>query len=145
MSKKLQVFVSSAYDDMKVERQAVIEAILRAGHIPAGMGLFAAGDKSQLEIIKRWIQDSDVYMLILGGRYGTIERILDENYVQSEYEFAENTETILCRCYARRFPRQKVKVHMAGMSWSRTIPTYSNGSEGRSHPKYAVFSEVRRN
>ena len=91
MSKKLQVFVSSTYSDMKAERQAVIEAILRAGHIPAGMELFAAGDKSQLEIIKRWIQDSDVFMLILGGRYGTIEPDSGENYVQVEYEFADST------------------------------------------------------
>lgn len=91
MGKKLQVFVSSTYDDMKAERQAVIEAILRAGHIPAGMELFAAGDKSQLEIIRRWIEDSDVYMLILGGRYGTIEKDSGKSYIQLEYEFADST------------------------------------------------------
>lgn len=35
--KKLQVFVSSTYVDLKEERQAAVEAILNAGHIPAGM------------------------------------------------------------------------------------------------------------
>jgi Domain of unknown function (DUF4062) len=45
--KKLQVFVSSTYNDLLAERQAVVEAILMAGHIPAGMELFAAGDRSQ--------------------------------------------------------------------------------------------------
>lgn len=73
MKKKLQVFISSTYTDMLVERQGAVEAILRAGHIPAGMELFAAGDESQLETILRWIDDSDVFMLILGGRYGSIE------------------------------------------------------------------------
>ncbi|MFM6406716.1 MAG: DUF4062 domain-containing protein, partial [Microcystis sp.] len=70
------------------ERQAAVEAILRAGHIPAGMELFAAGDKSQMEIIKRWIDDSDVFLLILGGRYGSIEPESGKSYVQIEYEYA---------------------------------------------------------
>ena len=47
--KKLQVFVSSTYNDLKEERQAAVEAILKAGHIPAGMELFAAGNDSQLQ------------------------------------------------------------------------------------------------
>jgi len=44
--KKLQVFVSSTYRDLKPERQAAVEAILKAGHIPAGMELFSAGSES---------------------------------------------------------------------------------------------------
>jgi hypothetical protein len=43
--KKLQVFVFSTYADLKEERQAAVEAILSAGHIPAGMELFAAGKR----------------------------------------------------------------------------------------------------
>ena len=58
MDRKLQVFISSTYTDMLAERQAAVEAVLRAGHIPAGMELFAAGDESQLETIRRWIDDS---------------------------------------------------------------------------------------
>ncbi|MCA2554059.1 MAG: DUF4062 domain-containing protein [Microcystis sp. M04BS1] len=88
MKKKLQVFISSTYTDLLPERQAAVEAILRAGHIPAGMELFAAGDKSQMEIIKRWIDDSDVFLLILGGRYGSIEPESGKSYVQIEYEYA---------------------------------------------------------
>lgn len=72
MNKKLQVFVSSTYTDLKEERQAAVQAILDAGHIPAGMELFKAG-KSQMVTIQKWIDESDVYMLILGGRYGSIE------------------------------------------------------------------------
>lgn len=48
MRKKLQVFVSSTFIDLKSERQAAVEAILKAGHIPAGMELFTAGDECQL-------------------------------------------------------------------------------------------------
>ena len=88
MKKKLQVFVSSTYTDMLPERQAAVEAILRAGHIPAGMELFAAGDESQLETIRRWIDDSDVFMLILGGRYGSVEAKSGKSYIELEYEYA---------------------------------------------------------
>lgn len=87
MNKKLQVFVSSTYDDLKDERQATVEAILDAGHIPAGMELFKGG-QSQLKTIKKWIDDSDVYLLILGGRYGSIDPNSQLSYIQIEYEYA---------------------------------------------------------
>jgi len=87
MNKKLQVFVSSTYNDLKEERQAAVEAILDAGHIPAGMELFKAG-KSQMKTICKWIDESDVYMLILGGRYGTIEPDSGKSYTELEYRYA---------------------------------------------------------
>lgn len=90
--KKLQVFVSSTFIDLKEERQAAVEAILSAGHIPAGMELFAASNKSQWEIIKTWIEESDVYMLILGGRYGSIEPESGKSYTHLEYEYAMEIE-----------------------------------------------------
>lgn len=88
MTKKLQVFVSSTYTDLKLERQAAVAAILKAGHIPAGMELFTAGDQSQLDTIKSWINESDVYMLILGGRYGSIESTSGLSYTELEYNYA---------------------------------------------------------
>lgn len=88
MNKKLQVFVSSTYTDLIEERQAAVQAILDSGHIPAGMELFKAGNKSQLKTIYKWIDESDVYMLILGGRYGSIEYNSGKSYIQLEYEYA---------------------------------------------------------
>lgn len=90
MNKKLQVFVSSTYTDLIEERQAAVEAILDAGHIPAGMELFKAGNESQLKTIYKWIDESDVYMLILGGRYGSVEVKSGKSYTQLEYEYALN-------------------------------------------------------
>lgn len=88
MTKKYQIFVSSTFSDLKKERQASVEAILTAGHIPAGMELFSAGSESQLETIKRWINDSDIYMLLLGGRYGSIEPKSGLSYTEVEYKYA---------------------------------------------------------
>ncbi len=86
--KKFQIFVSSTYTDLKEERQAAVEAILSAGHIPAGMELFSAGDESQMTVIKRWIDESDIYLLILGGRYGSIEPKSGKSYTHLEFEYA---------------------------------------------------------
>ena len=88
--KKLQIFISSTFIDLKDERQAAVEAILKAGHIPAGMELFTASNKSQWDIIKRWIDESDIYMLILGGRYGSIEPDSGKSYTHLEYEYAQS-------------------------------------------------------
>lgn len=86
--KKYQIFISSTYVDLIDERQAAVEAILQAGHIPAGMELFAASNQSQWEIIKKWIDESDIYMLILGGRYGSIEKTSELSYTELEYNYA---------------------------------------------------------
>ncbi|WP_297429967.1 DUF4062 domain-containing protein [Clostridium sp.] len=86
--KKLQIFISSTYLDLEEERQAAVEAILGSKHIPAGMELFRAGNTSQWDTIKRWINESDIYMLILGGRYGSIETQSGKSYTQLEYEYA---------------------------------------------------------
>jgi len=86
--KKYQIFVSSTYIDLIEERQAAVEAILKSGHIPAGMELFTASNQSQWTIIQKWIDESDIYMLILGGRYGSIEPKSGLSYTELEYNYA---------------------------------------------------------
>ena len=49
MNKKYQIFVSSTYEDLKEERDLVIEAILEMGHFPVGMEMFSTGDEQQWE------------------------------------------------------------------------------------------------
>ncbi|WP_338592059.1 DUF4062 domain-containing protein [Paenibacillus sp. Y5S-9] len=88
MEKKLQVFISSTYLDLKEERQKAVEAVLRARHIPAGMELFTAASKSQWAVIEGWIKESDTLMLIFGGKYGSVEPDSGKSYTQLEYEFA---------------------------------------------------------
>ena len=98
LRKRLQVFVSSTYLDLQAERQAAVEAILVAGHIPAGMELFTSGDESQMDVIKQWIDESDVFLLILGGRYGTVEVKSNKSYTQLEYEYAFSQAKPLFAC-----------------------------------------------
>ena len=43
-----------------------------------------------MEAIQQWIDGSDVFLLILGGRYGTIEQTSGKSYIQLEYEYARD-------------------------------------------------------
>jgi len=87
MDKRYQVFVSSTYADLKEERSKVMQTIMEMDCIPAGMELFPAFDEEQFEFIKRIIDDCDYYLLIIGGRYGSItnEGI---SYTELEYDYA---------------------------------------------------------
>nr|WP_282942803.1 DUF4062 domain-containing protein [Paenibacillus sp. RC67] len=44
MRKKLQVFLSSTFNDLIEERHAAVQAVLKAGHIPAGEQQRPEGD-----------------------------------------------------------------------------------------------------
>ena len=87
-NKKYQIFVSSTYEDLKEERKAVIEQILNMGHLPIGMELFVASDDEQFSYIKRIIDNCDYYVLILGGRYGSISPNTGISYTEMEYNYA---------------------------------------------------------
>lgn len=127
--KKLQVFISSTYQDLKSERQAAVSAILKAGHIPAGMELFTAGDESQLEVIKRWIDESDVLMLILGSRYGTLEPISGLSYTQFEYN------------YARDLKKPIFAIVMDDHSYQLNWAKFSDAQEAALRRKYEAFKK----
>lgn len=90
MKTKLQIFVSSTFEDLKKERQLVMSSILELGHIPAGMEYFVSDDIEQFEVIKKWINESDAYILIVGGRYGSICNADQKkrSYTHLEYEYA---------------------------------------------------------
>lgn len=71
MQPRYQVFLSSTFRDLREERQAALEAILELGHFPAGMEAFPAADATPWELIRTIIADSDYYVLIIGGKYGS--------------------------------------------------------------------------
>ncbi|MGX7420449.1 DUF4062 domain-containing protein [Carnobacterium gallinarum] len=88
MEKKFQVFISSTFKDLESERQEIVQAILKADHIPAGMEVFKGG-RSQDEIIKEWLTDSDIYILLLGARYGSLRSKGDMSYTEWEFNLAK--------------------------------------------------------
>lgn len=85
--KKYQVFVSSTFRDLVEERQDTIRTILDMKHIPAGMELFPAADVDQLVYIKKVIEECDYYLLIVGGRYGSLDAE-GISFTEREYDYA---------------------------------------------------------
>ena len=88
MDKKYSVFVSSTYEDLKEERQEVVNTLLQMDCFPIGMEYFNASDQTQWEMIKSLIDESDYYILIIAGRYGSVEPTSGKSYTQMEYEYA---------------------------------------------------------
>lgn len=88
MDKKYQVFVSSTYEDLQEERKAVMEALLQMNCFPVGMEYFNASDESQWDVIKQLIDECDYYVLIVAGRYGSVEESTGKSYTQKEFEYA---------------------------------------------------------
>ena len=70
MNRVFQVFISSTYNDLRDERQAVSNTLAKAGYMPAGLEVLPATDQMQLDYIKRIIDRSDYYVAIVGSRYG---------------------------------------------------------------------------
>jgi hypothetical protein len=89
--KREQVFVSSTYTDLVAERHAVTQTLLKADCIPAGMELFPASDSDKWNLIRRVIDGCDYYLLVLGGRYGSIDPDDNLSFTEKEYDYAKQT------------------------------------------------------
>lgn len=87
MDRRYQVFISSTFTDLVDERREVMQALLEMDCLPAGMELFPAGNTDQWTLIKGVIEQSDYYLVIIGGRYGSLteEGI---SYTEKEYDYA---------------------------------------------------------
>ncbi|MEK8212558.1 DUF4062 domain-containing protein [Paenibacillus sp. FSL L8-0463] len=90
MNKRYQVFVSSTYQDLQDERKEIMQALLELDCIPSGMELFPATNDDQWSLIKSVIDDSDYYIVVIGGRYGSIGP-KDISYTEMEYRYALET------------------------------------------------------
>ena len=88
---RYQVFISSTYIDLVEERSAIVDSVLKLDCFPAGMELFPAANEEQFEYIKSKIDESDYYVLVIGGRYGSVD---DDgiSYTEKEYDYAVATK-----------------------------------------------------
>ncbi|SBS78265.1 conserved hypothetical protein [uncultured Mycobacterium sp.] len=93
MKKRYQVFVSSTYKDLTDERAAVIQMILGLDHFPAGMEMFPAANEDQWKLIERVIDESDYYIVVVGGRYGSVDETVGVSFTEREYDYAIATKT----------------------------------------------------
>ncbi len=85
--RRYQIFVSSTFEDLRQERQQVTQAILELGGFPSGMELFPASDQSAWRLIQSVIQESDYYVVVVGGKYGSIGPD-GLSYTEMEFDYA---------------------------------------------------------
>jgi hypothetical protein len=85
---RYQVFVSSTFLDLKDERAAVVSALLQLEAFPAGMELFPAANDDAWTLIQRVIDSSDYYLLVIGGKYGSVDPETELSYTEKEFDYA---------------------------------------------------------
>lgn len=89
MKRKFSIFISSTYEDLKEERQALMGVALENNFIPVGMEQFHAAPASQWDVITKMIDECDFYLLVIGGRYGAIDEETGISYTEKEYNYAK--------------------------------------------------------
>lgn len=90
IKRKFSIFISSTYEDLKKERQALIGVALENNFIPVGMEQFHAAPTSQWNVITKMIDECDFYLLVVGGRYGSIDTESGISYTEKEYNYAKS-------------------------------------------------------
>lgn len=87
-------FISSTFLDLKTERKTVTDLFKRLNIIPQALDTKPASNNSSKSEIKNGIRQSDFVVLLIGGRYGTIDKSFTESDVLSithwEYNLAFN-------------------------------------------------------
>lgn len=87
--RRYQIFISSTFGDLRAERKAAVEAVFESGHIPIALENFAPSDESDLQVIKRAMGECQVYIAILGHRYGSMVPGKDYSFTEFEYNLAQ--------------------------------------------------------
>lgn len=85
--KRYSAFVSSEYKNLVVERSEAINSLLDHEILPFCMEHFTVPTNQKFEFIKNRIDNADIFVLLLGDRYGSCDEC-GVSWTQREYEYA---------------------------------------------------------
>lgn len=85
-----KIYISSTYEDLKKEREAVAHAIRRLGHQAIAMEDYVASDNHPLDKCLDDIRSCDAYVGVFAWRYGFIPKGYEKSITHLEYEAAKN-------------------------------------------------------
>jgi TIR domain/Domain of unknown function (DUF4062)/Bacterial regulatory protein, Fis family len=85
MKTSLTVFVCSTYSDLSEERESVLDAIRRLQLQHDSMEFFGARANQPIETCLAEVQRSNILVVIVGHRYGTLVSELGVSFSEAEY------------------------------------------------------------
>lgn len=83
-----RIFVSSTKEDLVPYREAVESALTSMEHIPLGMEFFVSSPDSPIDACLSTVRRSQLYIVIVGMRYGSIEEGSGKSFTELEYDEA---------------------------------------------------------
>jgi hypothetical protein len=89
---KRTVFISSTFEDLKDYRKKVWEKLSEYEVNIRGMERFGARPEAPLKTCLAEVEQSDIFIGIIGYRLGTVDNISSKSYVQLEYDKAYELE-----------------------------------------------------
>ncbi len=84
----MKIFISSTYEDLKEERKEAIRYIDRIGHSIAMEKFFASNHQSK-DVCLEKLQECDAVILILGFKYGSMDKMEGISFTEIEYNTAK--------------------------------------------------------
>ena len=91
-----EIFISSTSEDLGDIREKLILSTITAGHIPSAMELFKVTGNRTIDMIHRYLKRADVFVIIVGSRWGTEIGSTGKSFMEYELETAiENKKNIL--------------------------------------------------
>ena len=96
----IRVFLSSTWDDLKPERSLILEAIRRLQFQHVAMEYFGADPQHPIDKCLEEVKRSNVYLGIIGLRYGKIVESTAKSYTEMEYDEARKNQ-LSCLIYFR--------------------------------------------
>src|ERR1700734_3134600 len=79
-------FVRSTFDDLEQEREAVLDAIKRVQQRHNAMEFFGARARRPIEVCLDEVRKSDLLVVIVGLKYGSLPPGMGVSYSQAEYD-----------------------------------------------------------
>ncbi len=85
----MEIFLSSTQTDLKAEREVLYWALREAGHQVVRMEEFGSHSLDSWHVCIKELDHCDLYLLLIGRRYGAILAQSGLSYTHAEYERAQ--------------------------------------------------------
>jgi hypothetical protein len=96
----LKIFISSVFRELKSERKALEAEIHKLQDLFVGMEYFGSDPRTPAEYCAKMVQESNLFVGLFGGDYGSVDENSQKSFTQIEYDTAKD-ERIPCLIYIK--------------------------------------------